>query len=198
MLRYNLTGWLISSHVGSLFKLWLFAYGIFTTVTRLAIPLRLILVTKTGRGLSLRLAQFREQWNIIRVRVVHASNYLPKRILHGAYSVHYPHDVDTPVCFFISSQRQHNFGLDICSIYGAQWLSLGSYVQPFHSQEWSMSNFLCTLSRNITSHSMKNLAFHSSLIMWKMIILPILATSLTHFLFKMLGECTFWTWEWKG
>ena len=31
--------------------------------------------------------------------------------------------------------------------------------RPFHSQEWSISNFPCSLARNITSHSMKNLAF---------------------------------------
>ena len=28
-------------------------------------------------------------------------------------------------------------------------------------QEWSMSNFPCSLTRNITSHSMKNMAFHA-------------------------------------
>ena len=32
-----------------------------------------------------------------------------------------------------------------------------------HSQEWSMSNFLCSLTRTITSHSMENLVFHGSL-----------------------------------
>ena len=70
--------------------------------------------------------------------------------------------------------------------------------QLFHSQEWSMSNFPCSLARNITSHSMENLAFHSFL-RWKMIsILLILTTSPTHFLFQRLGEHTFWTWEWKG
>ena len=68
---------------------------------------------------------------------------------------------------------------------------------PFHSQEWSMSNFSCSLTRNITSHSMKNLAVHS-LPSWQMIILPILTTSLILFSFEGLGECTFRTWEWKG
>ena len=48
---------------------------------------------------------------------------------------------------------------------------------PFHSQEWSISIFSCSLSGNITSHSMKNLAFHS-LLRWKMLIL-----------FKRLWEC---------
>ena len=42
-------------------------------------------------------------------------------------------------------------------------------------KEWSISNFPFSLTRNITPHSMKNLASHSL-----MIILPILATSLIH------------------
>ena len=66
----------------------------------------------------------------------------------------------------------------------------------FHSQEQSISSFACGLTRNITSHSMKNLASHS-ILRWEMIILPILTTSLTHFLFERLGECAFWNWEWK-
>ena len=41
--------------------------------------------------------------------------------------------------------------------------------------------FPCSLSRNITPHSMKNLAFHSFL-RWKRIILSIIVTSLEHFL----------------
>ena len=53
------------------------------------------------------------------------------------------------------------------------------------------------LHRNITSHSMKNLVFHS-LLRWKIIVLPILTTPLIRFCLKRLGECTFWTWEWKG
>ena len=57
-----------------------------------------------------------------------------------------------------------------------------------------MSNLPCSFSRNITSHTMKNLAFHGSL-RWKRIILSILATSLVHFLFKMLRECTFWAYR---
>ena len=43
--------------------------------------------------------------------------------------------------------------------------------------EWSMSKFPCSLTRNMTSHSMENLTFHS-LLRWKVIILQILATSL--------------------
>ena len=83
-----------------------------------------------------------------------------------------------------------------------------------HSQEWSMSNFLCSLTRTITSHSMENLVFHGSLprvinvkfplqphqkyyitqyeelfialLRWKMIILPIFTTSLMCFLILWL------------
>ena len=34
------------------------------------------------------------------------------------------------------------------------------HIQPFHSQEWSISSFPCSLTRNTASHIMKNLAFH--------------------------------------
>ena len=50
-----------------------------------------------------------------------------------------------------------------------------------------MSNFPCSLTRNITSHSMKNLAFHSFL-RWKIIILPILTASLINFWENVLFE----------
>ena len=46
-----------------------------------------------------------------------------------------------------------------------------------------VSNFPSSLTRNSTSHSMKNLAFHSSF-RWKIIMLPILTTSLIHFSLK--------------
>ena len=41
----------------------------------------------------------------------------------------------------------------------------------------------CSLTRNITSHSMENLTFHR-LLRWRMITLPILTTSLIHFSWK--------------
>ena len=66
-----------------------------------------------------------------------------------------------------------------------------------YAPEWSSSNFSCSLTSNITSHSMKNLGFHSWL-RWKMITLPLLTTSPIYFSSGRLGECTFWTWEWKG
>ena len=46
-----------------------------------------------------------------------------------------------------------------------------------------MQKFPCNLTRNIASYSIENLAFHS-LLRWKMIILPILTTSLTLFLLR--------------
>ena len=49
----------------------------------------------------------------------------------------------------------------------------------------------------MTSHSKENMAYYS-LLRWKMIIIQILAISLMHFLFKRLGEWTFWAQEWKG
>ena len=56
---------------------------------------------------------------------------------------------------------------------------LGSVkVNPFTPKsDQSQIHPLGSLTRNITSHSMKNLAFHS-LLRWNMIILPILTTSL--------------------
>ena len=55
---------------------------------------------------------------------------------------------------------------------GGPWVELGA-TELYSDQ---CKNFPCSLTRNITSHSMKNLAFHS-LLEWKMIILPILTTS---------------------
>ena len=61
----------------------------------------------------------------------------------------------------------------------------------------SIPNFPCSFTRNITSHSMENFAFHRLLR-----LKDYYATNshyLTHtLLFKRLGECTFWTWAWKG
>ena len=51
---------------------------------------------------------------------------------------------------------------------------------PFTPKSGPMSNFHCSLTRNITSHIIKNLAFHS-LLRWRMTILAILTTSLRHF-----------------
>ena len=65
----------------------------------------------------------------------------------------------------------------------AQLALVVSWALPLHSKEWSISNFPCSLQRNITSHRMKNLAFQS-LLRWKMIILSILTTSLIHFSLK--------------
>ena len=62
---------------------------------------------------------------------------------------------------------------------------------------WPISNFPYGLTRNITSHSMKNLTIHS-LLRWEMIILPNSHYTTYAFHFKKLGECTFWTWEWKA
>ena len=55
---------------------------------------------------------------------------------------------------------------------------------------WSISNFLCSLTTNITSHSTKNLAFHR-LLRLKMITLPILITSLIHFSLKVRENVLF-------
>ena len=59
-------------------------------------------------------------------------------------------------------------------------------VWPLHSKEWSIITFSYSLTGNITSHSMRNLAFHS-LLRWKMITLPILTTSLFSIHFPLKG-----------
>ena len=53
-----------------------------------------------------------------------------------------------------------------------------------------MLHFSCSLTRNITSHSMENLGFHS-LIRCQMIILSILTTPLIHFFFWRFGRMYF-------
>ena len=58
-------------------------------------------------------------------------------------------------------------------------------------QEWSISNFSCSLTRNITSHSMENLAFYTSQMKDD-------STTNSHYLtytllFRRLRECAFWT-----
>ena len=55
-------------------------------------------------------------------------------------------------------------------------------LEPFHSQGWPTSNFFSSLTKDITWHSMKKLAFHR----WKMIMLPIFTTSL-HMHFSLKG-----------
>ena len=70
--------------------------------------------------------------------------------------------------------------------WGAGGREEGGGGELFLPKEWSVSNFPCSLTRNITSHSMKDLAFQS-LLRWKMVILPILTCSARlHFSWKVL------------
>ena len=89
--------------------------------------------------------------------------------------------------------------LDYLLILSAESLSLQNSVRSMRSLVVSCSLNPSTpksdRSKN-SVHSMKNLAFHS-LLRWKMIVVPILTTSCIHFSLRRLGECTFWTWEWK-
>ena len=64
-----------------------------------------------------------------------------------------------------------------------------------HFQEWPISHFSCSLTRNITSHSMKHLPYSDEWWLYYQFSLPHLQYTC---LFRRLGECTFWTWEWKG
>ena len=64
---------------------------------------------------------------------------------------------------------------------------------PFHSQEWSISNFSCSLTRNTTSHGVEKVAFHSLLSQMEDVYTN------SHYLtyINRLGECTLLNWEWK-
>ena len=50
----------------------------------------------------------------------------------------------------------------------------------------------------ILHHILWRIRLFIALLRCKIIILPILTTSLILLLFKRLWECTFWTWDWKG
>ena len=76
-------------------------------------------------------------------------------------------------------------------------LTAGITLSPFTPKSDQCQISPCSLTRNITPHSMKNLTFHS-LLRWKVVILQILATSLIQSLFERLGEYTFIAQEWKG
>ena len=66
----------------------------------------------------------------------------------------------------------------------------GLFLTNRNMTEWWSSNFSCSLTSNIKSHSVENVSFHSFL-RWKIIILPILPASLIHFSLKRLEECIF-------
>ena len=65
---------------------------------------------------------------------------------------------------------------------------------PCKSDQFKTSS----LRRTITPHSMKNLAF-DRLLRWETIVLTNSLYLVYSFVFKRLGECTFWTfWKWEG
>ena len=73
-------------------------------------------------------------------------------------------------------------------------------IYPFHSQEWSMWDFSCIFTRNITPHSNVRRTW---LFIAKTQIEDYYNTTnsryLTYtFLLKRLGERTFGIWKWKG
>ena len=82
-----------------------------------------------------------------------------------------------------STPRWH--GVEFAPLHFTSYQSTPIYFEnlPFHSQEWSISDFPCGLTRNIPSHSTKNFTFHR-LLRWKMIILQTLTTALIHFSLK--------------
>ena len=79
------------------------------------------------------------------------------------------------------------------------WLPIGDYNKkcghqrlinyPFAAREIGIDHSWDPHQKYCISHSNGELDFHC-LLRWKMIIVPILTTSLIHFLFRSLGECT--------
>ena len=69
--------------------------------------------------------------------------------------------------------------------------------QSLHSQEWSISNFPCSLNINITSHSKENLAFYR-LLKRKVIILPFLTATLIRVSLEKDGRMYFLNLGVKG
>ena len=111
----------------------------------------------------------------------------------GSFISRPPPPWDEKVTDFTMLYMRHIFGLDDVryrSLFCLIGLWIGYRTLPFHYQEWIISNLPCSLNRNITAHSMKNLTFHS-LLRWNMII-PTNSHYLTYtFLYKKLRECTF-------
>ena len=64
------------------------------------------------------------------------------------------------------------------------------YSLTLSRQEWSISDFPCSLTRNITSHSMKDLAFYG-LLRCKMIILLILNYLTLYISLQKVGKTLF-------
>ena len=96
---------------------------------------------------------------------------------------HFWSSVEVNECVICTNEQQKAKILYSSTVTCTCQLQFTKYHQPFkpfHSWEWSMSNFPSSPTRNIASHSKESLAFHSFL-RWKMIIIQILATSLMHF-----------------
>ena len=60
------------------------------------------------------------------------------------------------------------------------------------------SNFPCSLARDITSLSVKNLSFHSLYSDWNDYTINSHYIIYALILFERLWECIFWTWKCKG
>ena len=90
----------------------------------------------------------------------------------------------------------YSFVHPTCSGEGRSQISYwrSSFVSQQHRITLSLPRAASPLY-GATSHSMKNLAFHSG---WKMIISLVLTTLHILLAFKRLRECAFWTWGVKG
>ena len=110
------------------------------------------------------------RFHIIRWRVVWAIQFALKR--HPRLS-----ELVIPVCnclWWCRTICERPFLLGWVNIINIRWeadrKTWSKVTKKFQSQEWSISSFPCSLTRNIASHSMENLAFHSFTQMKKMII----------------------------
>ena len=98
-----------------------------------------------------------------------------------------------------SHQNRTKIASKIACVNGPLWKRLAVYFGNDSwglAHAWSSSNFPCSFTRNITSHTMKNLAFHSLL---RKDDYPTNSHYLTYtFCLRGWENVTFWPWEWKG
>ena len=98
--------------------------------------------------------------------------------------IHHRAECDPPV----SETYPHRREFAILSVRFASYCRV-LLLNPFTPKSYKL-HIPPAASPEITSRSMKNLAFHS-LLRWKMIVLPTPTPSLIHFSLMRLGECTF-------
>ena len=79
-----------------------------------------------------------------------------------------------------------------------RFTALENWLHLFCSLRQCPSAFSPAASPEILHHTEWRTWLFHSLLRWKMIILPVLTTTLIHFSLKGWENVLFWTWEWKG